>query len=627
MSISKSRLRLAISVSAILLLVTAFVPAMNISHAAPVPITQAKSGLVKADSLTTGNTSYWYFGGDASSQPGATYTYSEDAQGLHIGAKAGLPMQWAGYYAESPNTTAYLFHAFINLPYTSMPSGESYNTGIYVQTWDTTYINYIGCLAVAWDQGPFYWTVVQSFGPLVGAATITTLYQSTGAMPLAEDCTIITNGNNYLRVYLGGNMVVNRNDLNLQMPSPFNTYIEVQTTSTSAMRMGTYTNYYAALDEKITVTGASPGGTAQIVGPSNTILVSNKTDSNGVATLEVAPYNLPLRANITVRDSAGTLVAATSSTLTIWSGDSYTVNGPLPPPPPPPAVKPITQTQSGGVSYDTLTTGNTKSWAFGGSAPGQGAPYTSSEDSQGLHLGVQAKVSGQWAGYYAVSQKTAATLFHAVLTQPYTLVSDGGFNTGLYVQTSDTNWINYVGCIGGASNTGYYWTIVQAYGAVLTAPIITTLYFKANTNQPLTQDCTIITDGNSHLKVYLGGQVVVNRSNMTLDMTSPFIAFLEVQTSSAASMHTATYLSYYATTSEGLTVTNAPAGGTAEMVDSTGKVIASSTVTSGTATFLVGMYPLPLTAYVKVVDSSNKVIASTASAVTIWGGDVYAVSP
>jgi len=244
MSISKSRLRLAISVSAILLLVTAFVPAMNISHAAPVPITQAKSGLVKADSLTTGNTSYWYFGGDASSQPGATYTYSEDAQGLHIGAKAGLPMQWAGYYAESPNTIAYLFHAFINLPYTSMPSGESYNTGIYVQTWDTTYINYIGCLAVAWDQGPFYWTVVQSFGPVVGAATITTLYQSTGAMPLAEDCTIITNGNNYLRVYLGGNMVVNRNDLNLQMPSPFNTYIEVQTTSTSAMRMGTYTNYY-----------------------------------------------------------------------------------------------------------------------------------------------------------------------------------------------------------------------------------------------------------------------------------------------------------------------------------------------------------------------------------------------
>jgi len=112
------------------------------------------------------------------------------------------------------------------------------------------------------------------------------------------------------------------------------------------------------------------------------------------------------------------------------------------PPPPPPAVKPITQTQSGGVSYDTLTTGNTKSWTFGGSAPGQGAPYTSSEDSQGLHLGVQAKVSGQWAGYYAVSQKTAATLFHAVLTQPYTLVSDGGFNTGLYVQTSDVNWIN-----------------------------------------------------------------------------------------------------------------------------------------------------------------------------------------
>src|SRR2546428_3847093 len=326
--LDRPRVGLAIFASAILLLVSAFVPAMNITHAAPGDITQVKSGLVKADSLTTGNTTYWRIGGSATSQPGAKYALSEDAQGLHIGVQAAAPSQWAGYYTESPNTTAFLFHAFITLPYTSLPSNESYNMGLYVQTGSDYLINYVGCLAVVGDGPSYYWTVLQSRGPGSGNATvITTLYQSNATMPLAQDCTIITNGNNYLKVYLGGNLVLSRNNLTLAMPSPFKSYLEVETTSTSAMRNGTYTDYYATLGENITVSGATPGGMVQIEDASGIALVSSTANSTAVATLMVGPYHLPLNGYyIRVYDIDGTLIGSTPSAVTIWGGDVYTVS-------------------------------------------------------------------------------------------------------------------------------------------------------------------------------------------------------------------------------------------------------------------------------------------------------------
>ncbi|TMP97495.1 MAG: hypothetical protein E6K99_08885 [Thaumarchaeota archaeon] len=323
----RSRIVLAISLAAILLLVSAFVPAMNITHAEPGDVTQVKSGRVASDSLTTGNTTSWTFGGEATILPGAKFTHSEDAQGLHIGVQAGAPSQWTGFYAVTQNTSASLFHAFITLPYTSMPKGEEYNTGLYVQTSNKHMINYIGCLAVAFDGGPYFWTVNHSFGPADQTTTIETLYQSTGTMPLAQDCTIITNGNNFLKVYLGGQVVVNRDNLTLSIPPPFNAYLEVETTSTSAMRNGTYTDYYATLGEDVTVSGAPPGGKVQIEDSSGGVLVSSTANITGVATLNVGQLQLPLSGYfIRVYDVDGTLIGSTPSAVTVWGGDVYTVS-------------------------------------------------------------------------------------------------------------------------------------------------------------------------------------------------------------------------------------------------------------------------------------------------------------
>ncbi len=283
---------------------------------------------------------------------------------------------------------------------------------------------------------------------------------------------------------------------------------------------------------------------------------------------------------------------------------------------------------SGLVASDSLTTGNTGSWTFGGDAASQpGAKYSYSEDSQGLHIGVQPAASGTWSGYYAVSGDTSATLFHALVTLPYTSVPDNGFNTGIYVQTSDNDFIDYIGCLAVAVPQGYYWTVVQSYGIVVGSQMINTLYQSPLNTGPLTQDCTVITNGNNYLKVYLGGSVVVDRNNMTLNMPPPQQVYLEPQSSTASSFLTGTYADYYATTNEGVTVTSAPAGGTVEIVDASNNVLASATVAAnGSATMQVGKYSLPLSGNVEVFDSSNALVASTPAPTAVWGGDVYQVT-
>jgi len=358
----------------------------------------------------------------------------------------------------------------------------------------------------------------------------------------------------------------------------------------------------------------------QIVDSTNKILASSPVASNGTATMLVGMYVLPLNAYLKSFDSSAVLVASTSSPLQIYGGDTFTVSGP-------PPIRPVPGTRSGLAASDSLTTGNTAYWVFGGSAAGQpGAKYTYSEDSQGMHIGVQSAVDGQWAGYYAVNGNTPAYLFHARLTLPYSTIPGQSFNTGLYVQTGGPE-INYVTCAAQTSSSGYYWAVVLATGNATYATSYKNLWFQWMNNQPLTRDCTIVTNGANMLKVYLDGQVVYSNSTMKLGYAYPFQVFIEVQSSYSGQMLFGVYNNYYATTNEKVTVTNAPAGGSVQIVDSTNKILASSPVASnGTATMLVGMYALPLNAYLKVYDPSNTLVASTASQIAIWGGDVYTVS-
>jgi hypothetical protein len=282
------------------------------------------------------------------------------------------------------------------------------------------------------------------------------------------------------------------------------------------------------------------------------------------------------------------------------------------------AITTIVGTQSGLVASDPLTSGDTTYWTFGNSGPLLGT-YSSSEDSQGMHIGSQSTVMLiDWSYDGAASPATAAALFHATVSLPYTSVPDGQANSGLYVEGQNAN---YVECGAVADQNGHFWIVATG------SNVASTILFKSDLNQPTTQSCTVITNGSSYLKVYLGGNVVFSSSTLALGLTSPLKAYLQLGTSSMGSMRSGTFVSYYATQSELVTITNALPGGTAQIVDPSNKVLATGTVdSSGNANLPVGMYNLPVSANIDVLDSSNAVVASTTAPTAIWGGDVYTVS-
>ena len=295
----------------------------------------------------------------------------------------------------------------------------------------------------------------------------------------------------------------------------------------------------------------------------------------------------------------------------------------------------ITKAQSGLVAFDPLNNqtrtqqelqANQKYWSYDGSAVAEGAPYNFFEDLQGLHIGVQAKTAGKWAGFFAVTPNTNAAVFHAIVSTPLRTLSDNNYENGLYVQTANGK-INYVTCVSLTNNQDTAWAIVNTYGNTNQATKFNILWMDNSPNQPLTRDCTIITNGNNYLKVYLDGTMVYSSNTLKLQMPAPFNAYLEPETSYAGQILYGTFTDYYATASENIKVTNNPTNAAmAEVVDSTGKILASASVNSGTATINVGMYDFPLNANIQVYDSNKNLLASTSSPINIFGGDTYTIS-
>ena len=211
-----------------------------------------------------------------------------------------------------------------------------------------------------------------------------------------------------------------------------------------------------------------------------------------------------------------------------------------------------------------------------------------------------------------------------MLTLPYRTIPTGNFNTGLYVQTSGIN-VNYVSCGAGVNNQGYYWQVVLATGNTNQATNFKVLFFQWLGNAPITRDCTILTNGQTFIHVYLDGVPVYMNDSMSLSMPPPFNAFLEVQTTNSQQMLFARYNDYYATTNGKLTVTNAPAASTVSLVDSSGNTLTSAQADlSGTATLNVEQFHYPITASIQV-SLAGVMVASTTGAASLWGGDTYKV--
>ena len=296
-------------------------------------------------------------------------------------------------------------------------------------------------------------------------------------------------------------------------------------------------------------------------------------------------------------------------------------------------IRSVTQVQSGLVASDSLTNetmtqqqlqaGNGY-WAYAGDAPAEKAPYSFSRDAQGLHIDVQAPSSGTWAGFFAESPNTNAVLFHSVITTPVRTVPSQNYENGMYVQTSN-GLINYVTCVSLTNTQATSWAIINTYGTTNQATKFTVLWMDNSANQPLTRDCTIITNGQNYLKVYMDGTMVYTSNSLNLQMPAPYNTYLEPETSYSGQLLSGTFQDYYVSSDETIKVINNPSNAArADIVDSTGTILGSSQVSGGTAILDVGKFHYPLSASIKVYDSSNNLIAS--GPVNIYGGSVYSVN-
>lgn len=251
----------------------------------------------------------------------APYDYYQNSQGLNIGVQAANSGEWAGYYGVSPASPAHLYHATLKIPFGSIPD-HWWDTGMYIQT-TSPVINYVTCAAVVSTSG-ITWAVVSTKGDAYQATEFNTLWTDTSSnQPATRDCTIITNGNNLLKVFFDNQLVFSSDTLDLDMPEPFNTYLEAQTSTTSGKLYGLYSDYYATSDTTVKVVNAPVDGSVKIVdSSSNKGLGKDTVDSKGKASIGVAKYHLPLSAIIKVYDSANNLIA-TKTIDKMWAGDVY----------------------------------------------------------------------------------------------------------------------------------------------------------------------------------------------------------------------------------------------------------------------------------------------------------------
>lgn len=299
----------------------------------PVQIYKVQSGLVSSDSLTTGDTSKWQFNGSAAEmQPNAPHEAFEDSSGMLIGVLAPSANNWAGYFAISPLTPAKLFHARVIVPDTKPISG-TYNVAVYLQQEmnQDPRIDAMGCGADIFPTET-RWNISLQAGDKNHELVYQSIYTNNNpSLPLSRECTLVTNGSNELTAYIDGEKVFSSSKMNLNMPQPFQYYLETQTNSVSPssgnMFTGRFTDYYATTSDKIKVINAVAGSVVRVVDvTSGNVLASSTSDSTGTAFVDVGGYHMPINANVVVYDTTGTVVLATTKQSPgIYGGDVYNI--------------------------------------------------------------------------------------------------------------------------------------------------------------------------------------------------------------------------------------------------------------------------------------------------------------
>lgn len=289
----------------------------------PYSINLISSGLVLSDPLNDVEIKdYWIFGGNAESIH-APYDHLIDSEGMHIGVQAPKRGVYAGHSAEVPPTNGTLFHSKITTPKSYIPNGYLQN-GLYVQS-SSGAPNFVTCIVITSASGKLTWAVTHTSFDVNGISKYKVLWSDVNPKPsLTRECTIITNGNDVLRVILDTTEVYSNYKSDLQMNSPFSSYLETQSSHAEEKLYGTYQDFYITSGATIQVTNV-PNYIVQmtLTDMSNNILATGNV-INGTGIIDVANFHFPFIANIHAIQNQRPVIS-TSSPVTIFGGDVYSV--------------------------------------------------------------------------------------------------------------------------------------------------------------------------------------------------------------------------------------------------------------------------------------------------------------
>jgi hypothetical protein len=295
----------------------------------------------------------------------------------------------------------------------------------------------------------------------------------------------------------------------------------------------------------------------------------------------------------------------------------------------------LEQTRSGLAASDPLNKiqsqqqlqSNSSYWQYGGTSDQNSSYYGFFESANDLHIGVSSTNDTAWTGYYAVTPPTNASLVHAVLTSPSNLTS-GYYDIGLYMQSSD-QLLNYLACVAITTPSGTVWGLVHAQGTTSDDALITPLWVESGSHQPLTQSCTIVTNGANSVTLYLNGARVYQAIDLALNMPAPYSFFVEDESLIPGQIVYGQYQDFYATTAGTLTLTNLPSSASeVVLAGPNNQTILTAPASSGKATINLGNYTYPIAAYVRVYSSTTDLSNTTLVAYTpavqqIYGGDQF----
>jgi hypothetical protein len=206
---------------------------------------------------------HYVFNGSAG--PGIGWDRATDG-GLQVGV--GPHAGWAGWFAVTLDAAGpgVVWHTDMSRPRQPLVTGEG-EAVFAVQTATTQHsgaINYVVVSALS-TRGKGEWLVGYAHGVIANADT-EVLWRSPlrTDSPSSEPVTIRTDGRHSLAVWLGNRRVYSSNDLRLDVPSPFQAYLEVQ--SRDVGYVSSFRDFWVADASPVTVSGASPGADLRLAG-------------------------------------------------------------------------------------------------------------------------------------------------------------------------------------------------------------------------------------------------------------------------------------------------------------------------------------------------------------------------